>query len=390
MASSDSLRIQLDNRIDANNANEVSKKLNDLISASEASDIELDACSMEYISSAGLRVLLSIRKNCPKNVVITNVSNDVYDIFDVTGFNQILDVRRRMREVSVEGCKIIGHGYCGNVYRLDPETIIKVYENEQADSLEAIEHEKQMAKLALVGGIPTAVSYDIVKVGNHYGSVFELLNAESFNDIMVKDPQDAKAITLKFVEFLKVIHNTEIKNPLLGPAKQKFFGYLDSIRGYLTEELYNKLYRLVSGIKDSHNVVHGDPQMKNIMMVDGEPMLIDMDTLCAGLPIFDLQAFYATYRLFGEDEPDNTMKFLGIEQSLANEVWDWVLENYYSDKTEEERKVAEEKISILARIRFMHIVATSSLIESELGKLRIKHSIEYLSEICEKYEDLNI
>ena len=201
MASSDSLRIQLDNRIDANNANEISKKLNDLISASEVSDIELDACSMEYISSAGLRVLLSIRKNCPKNVVITNVSNDVYDIFDVTGFNQILDVRRRMREVSVEGCKIIGHGFCGNVYRLDPETIIKVYENEQSDSLDAIEHEKQMAKLALVGGIPTAISYDIVKVGKHYGSVFELLNAESFNDIMVKNPQDAKAITLKFVEF---------------------------------------------------------------------------------------------------------------------------------------------------------------------------------------------
>ena len=384
------LNILLDKRIDSNNSNEVLDKLNGIINDSDKETVELDANELEYISSAGLRVLLTIRKKSGKTIRIINVSSEVYEIFDVTGFNQLLDVSKKMREISVEGCEIIGSGFCGNVYRIDPETIVKVYENEAADSLEDIENEKRMAKIALVGGIPTAISYDIVKVGNHYGSVFELLKAKSFNSLIVQNTDDAETITKKFVDFLKQIHETEIVNPLLLPAKDKFVKYLDEIKSYLSEGLYSLLKKMVLAIKDSDHVVHGDPQMKNIMMVDGDPMLIDMDTLCSGEPIFDLQALYVTYMAFGEDDPENSMNFLGIKKELATSIWNWILNYYYEDKTEEERGIILDKICVLAYIRFMYIIVTSSLKDGDLGKLQIKHSVEKLNALSEKYKDVNI
>lgn len=54
-------------------------------------------------------------------------SCDVYDIFEITGFTELPDVKNALRKVSVPGCERNGRDGHGNVYRLDEETIIKVY-----------------------------------------------------------------------------------------------------------------------------------------------------------------------------------------------------------------------------------------------------------------------
>ena len=69
--------------------------------------------------SAGLRVLLKFKKTADRPVIINNVSSEIFDIFDVTGFASIFDVRKKMREIDASGCEIIGRGGNGTVYRLD-------------------------------------------------------------------------------------------------------------------------------------------------------------------------------------------------------------------------------------------------------------------------------
>ena len=123
------------------------------------------------------RIILRLKKN-NASLKIINVSSDVYEIFEMTGFSEIMPIEKAYREFSVEGCEIIGQGANGKVYRIDPETIIKVYNN--PDSLPDIKRERELARKAFVLGIPTAIPYDVVKVGDGYGSVFELLNAKSF------------------------------------------------------------------------------------------------------------------------------------------------------------------------------------------------------------------
>ena len=56
-----------------------------------------------------------------------NVTPEVFDILDMTGFTQLLTVRKALRQVSVEGLTEIGHGQNGHIYRMDPDTIVKVF-----------------------------------------------------------------------------------------------------------------------------------------------------------------------------------------------------------------------------------------------------------------------
>lgn len=61
------------------------------------------------------------------DVTINNVNSGVYEIFDVTGFTSILNVKKALREVSVDGCELIGEGANGKVYRLTKDEMIKVF-----------------------------------------------------------------------------------------------------------------------------------------------------------------------------------------------------------------------------------------------------------------------
>lgn len=115
--------LRLEWRIDANNASEWEKKL--LTEAGSDKNIVLDADILDYISSAGLRVLIKLRKLAGGPIKIINVSQEVFGILEVTGFLELFDVKKKLREVSVDGCEFIGAGGYGRVYRLDPETIVK-------------------------------------------------------------------------------------------------------------------------------------------------------------------------------------------------------------------------------------------------------------------------
>ena len=107
-------------------------------------------------------MILRLRKQEPE-LAIVNASPEVYEIFEMTGFTEMMPVSRAYRRVSVDGCEVIGQGANGKVYRLDPETIIKVYLN--PNSLPDIHRERELARKAFVLGIPTAIPYDVVKVG---------------------------------------------------------------------------------------------------------------------------------------------------------------------------------------------------------------------------------
>ena len=55
-------------------------------------ELTLDFKELQYISSAGLRVVLSAHKAMKGNLVIKNVSQMVMEVFDVTGFSDILTI----------------------------------------------------------------------------------------------------------------------------------------------------------------------------------------------------------------------------------------------------------------------------------------------------------
>jgi len=88
----DSLTIQLIGRLDATNAPELEKELNQ--SFEGVKDLVFDLDQLDYISSAGLRVLLIAQKHMMKvgTLKVKNVNDVIMDIFEVTGFIDIIDI----------------------------------------------------------------------------------------------------------------------------------------------------------------------------------------------------------------------------------------------------------------------------------------------------------
>ena len=86
------LEITLEGRLDTTTAPELEKELKDSLDGVDA--LTLDFAKLDYISSAGLRVLLSAHKAMSKKdgMKVVNVNEIVQEVFDVTGFADILTI----------------------------------------------------------------------------------------------------------------------------------------------------------------------------------------------------------------------------------------------------------------------------------------------------------
>lgn len=363
------LTIFLSGRVDSSNAEAVEKELLSIIAAGSTDNLVLDAEDMNYISSAGLRVILRLRKANP-TLKIVNVSSEVYDIFDMTGFTEMINIEKAYRRLSVEGCEVIGQGANGKVYRLDPDTIIKVYLN--PDSLPDIHRERELARKAFVMGIPTAIPYDVVKVGEGYGSVFELLSAKSFAKLLIADPSNLDMCVKLSVELLKKIHSTELKKGDMPDMKTVALGWADYLSDYLPADQYEKLHSLIAAVPDDNHLLHGDYHIKNVMLQNGETLLIDMDTLCLGHPVFEFASIFLAYVGFGEVDPDIAGRFLGIPYEMCIEFWNKTLRLYFDTDDEAKCEEIANKAKVVGYARLMRRTLRRNADTSE-GQAVIAH-----------------
>lgn len=86
------LNIALEGRLDTTTAPQLEAELKQSIA--DSTELNLDFAKLEYISSAGLRVLLAAQKvmNKQGKMVIRNVNNVISEVFEVTGFADILTI----------------------------------------------------------------------------------------------------------------------------------------------------------------------------------------------------------------------------------------------------------------------------------------------------------
>ena len=383
----DTLRIRLAGRVDSSNAAATEEEIAQLRETyGEDRNIVIDAEELSYISSAGLRILLRLRKQ-QAGLRIDNVSPEVYDIFDMTGFAEMIPINKAYRQVSVDDCEIIGTGANGKVYRIDPETIIKVYRN--PDALPEIRRERELARAAFVLGVPTAIPYDVVRVqGGGYGSVFELLDADSFAGLLISGKKTVDEVARMSVELLKTIHGTVVKPGTMPDMKAVVLNWAEFLKDYLPAEQYEKLYALVAGVPDDLHMLHGDFHIKNIMFQNDESLLIDMDTLCTGNPIFELGSIFNAYVGFGETDHEVIRKFLGLPFEVTARLWHETLRLYLDDADEARIRAVEEKARIVGFTRIMRRSIRRGGLDTEDGRAVIAHCRAQLAELLPRVDTL--
>ncbi|MBR0383016.1 MAG: anti-sigma factor antagonist [Eubacterium sp.] len=379
------LTIYLSGYVDSTNAAQLGKILFDKVDETKPEKLVIDASELEYISSAGLRTLLRLRKRF-KNFRITGVNTEVWEIFEMTGFIQIMDVEKAYRTVSIDGCEEIGRGANGSIYRIDGDTVVKVYHN--PDALDEIKHEREVARLALVLGIPTAISYDVVKVGNSYGSVFELLNATSFSKILASDPEKMDWCVSEYVKLMKKIHNTLVPEGMLPDLRETVISWVEFIQDYIPEEEGKKLMSMTLAIPEDDHMVHGDYHTKNVELAGDEVLLIDMDTMAVGNPIFELASMYNAFIGFGETDHTKVKEYHGFDYEVAGTFWNKVLRAYLNTDDEEFIKEVENKARIIGYTRMIRRQIRRGLHETEEGKRAVEHWRKELIELIDVTDSL--
>lgn len=299
----------------------------------ETDGVIIDAYALEYISSAGLRVMLSVKKRCGSRTFrIVNVSADVMSIFDVTGFSDIMDIVPASRKISVEGCEVIGRGACGECYRIDDETIIKLY-YDNTDT-KWIEHEKALAKKAFVMGIPTAISYDIVEANGRKGVVYELIKSKTLGELIRANPDKLDDYADMYADVCKKIHAIHTDDPDIPSFKEQNRADIQNISG-ITEEEKKYLNRFLDLVPDGDTCIHGDLNINNIMVQDGECCLIDMGELSTGTPMFDLSRILFSM-VYAAPSQEEYYSFYKMPTEKVTEIFNKFFRGYFGCNTSEE------------------------------------------------------
>ena len=325
----------------------------------------LDARELSYISSSGLRILLQLRKKCT-SVSMVNVSRDVADILRMTGIDKLIDTRDALREVSVEGCPCIGKGKNGEVYRLDKDTIIKLYPMSSAVWQE-VEREKENARAAFILGVPTALSFDVVQSGNQIGIVFEMVDAKSLRDVVASQPDMVETLITKAAELLKRLHRIEVPAGTFPDMAEIYRKRVAGLTDYLTQDEIQLLYRMIDSIPKRNTYIHGDYHRGNIMVKGEELILIDMADSSVGHPMYDVLGVYMLgMDLVNKFSPQTVKQIIGWDTATVRKVWEIFRSVYFETDDPSEFSQIDDMMEAYCWLRHMTFFKIAAAYTEEL------------------------
>lgn len=189
--------------------------------------------------------------------------------------------------------KQIGEGGNGKTYVSDgrPGVILKV-NNARLSTLEAVKHEYDVAKAVEGLGLSVPKVYEIVRVGDAYGTVSELIKGKkSLSRICHDEPERteemARILCEKGKEFFATPCNTEI----FPSRKEQVLKAVDNA-SFVSRKNRRIIRAFAEKIPEATTCVHGDFQSGNIIKAGENYYWIDLDRFAYGDPMFDIGHLY--------------------------------------------------------------------------------------------------
>lgn len=244
-----------------------------------------------YVSSAGLRFFLHVQKHEKEKIKLINVSPEVFERFEITGFTEFFNVEKAPRKISNEEVQKIGSSGGIEVFNTNDNLLLKVYP--EGTDLSEIELERKISHAAFAHGIPTLISYDIVKYQERYGLLYENLNAETVANVMTGKEKFYAAAMGKL---LKQIHSFVPNVPEIPRVSELNKTLVQNMTEWLTAEEVDKLMNLINAIHEADTMLYYHFNPENIFVRNDELMLINMTNIRIGNPLHDFARAYRPYQ----------------------------------------------------------------------------------------------
>ncbi len=295
---------------------------------------------------------------------------------------------KKYKEVSVEGCPLLGRGYKGDVYKYNDELLIKVYNNN--NTYLNVQQELESSRRAFVLGAPTAISFGIVSVGNRYGAMYELFDADTLTQKLKKDPANVDYYALVMANLAHQIHDIQIDDEDIFPkAKTRFANYIENGVAKSDAGLARELFKLLDGLNGNRNMIHGDFHTSNVFLQMGEPMVIDMDRISVGSPILELGDMYLYYVGCEEREPLDIDPYLDIPYGICKSFYDAFIIHYMDTSDKDVISLVNKKARLISNIRLFNRIWKKENLSSGAKALE-KKLIMDTTELVSSITDLNL
>lgn len=347
------LTIAISGRVDAAEAQNLQQEALALVNGrSDINSIVVDASQMTFISSLGLRVMLTLKKKVD-DLRIIGVNADVYNVFSITGFHKIITVEKALPSVSVEGCPLVNGRK--DVYQLTEDTVLKVFP--EGTTKADVDKEVAMAKEAFVLGVPTAMAFDIVMVDGRYALEYESTA-----------PMAIDAIPLGTL--IRNLHELKVdpEEGTFAPGVVMLKKRIEALEPYLGEDAVSKLLQMIKVLPDATALLHGNLTLDCIMKQNEEPIFTNMGGVCFGHPVLDLSRLYASFT-----------------EEQKGEYFDMLLDEYFDMESDETIKRNRENIVILSSIYEF----TELLADGEPAEEKVEESKKRFQEIiADRWEEI--
>lgn len=370
-------------RIDTLTAEEFGKTVSAAHAEEPEAKIILNFEKVEIISSYGLRELLQFTKQ-GIDYKLTNVNADVFAVLKLSGFLNYIEIEKPLKQLSLQGCEMIGKGANAEVFRLNDEQVVKIFK--RAPDIDQIIRERILAKKAIMAGVPSAISFEMAEVNGEPGLIFELIKARSLAFQIAKDPSAIDEYIDGYVEITKTTHAIDAEKDVdypLEPAVEIFRSYIDFLEEYLDGAIIAGLRRFSACLPESTMLLHGDIQPGNVMVTKQGLLFIDMDSLTKGPSVFDLGYLYRTLILFWQVGSQES--FLRFNEECSRRLWDEFIQRYYADEDIETVKIQKKQIEIIGLVSICRKILKRNEKQDIISKIK-KQLQDAVSEYFENNE----
>lgn len=241
--------------------------------------------------------------------------------------------------------KILGRGGMSVVYQYTEDKAIKVFR--EGIRVEDVEHEYDMSRVAWQLGMPTPEPFDMCEVGGQYAIVYQLIKGETLSETITRNPGNLKHYAKQLAELYRTLHTTIIDpdNTPVPNAHESTLKAIGRVKKFFGEEGTKKLENILNAIPQGNSFLHCDLHPRNVMVQDGQLMLIDVGDIGYGNPIIDIANVHAlmTSGLLDFE------RFVGFPEKYARPFWDTVLNEYFVDVD-----FSKEKMNQLTTFSLIH------------------------------------
>ena len=156
-------------------------------------------------------------------------------------------------------------------------------------------------------------------------------------------------------DLARIIHGTEAEeNDCFPEARERFRAYVTMGAARSDEKLAEKCMELIDAVPDTRHLIHGDFHTSNVFLQNTQALLIDMDRLAMGDPIFELGDLYLYYAIHEKDDPDSLDPYLGIPCATCARFFRLFIRHYLETEDEARIRPVTDRAALLGTLRLIN------------------------------------